>query len=69
MRLIFAISFCLSLLTIDLVSAQSTRNASYRVEVGKPHPDFVFPDIKTGKATRLSDFRGKKILLIHFASW
>ena len=41
----------------------------YRPTVGEVHPDFVFPNIETGKPVRLSDFRGKKVLLLHFASW
>jgi hypothetical protein len=31
-------------------------------------PDFTLPDLQ-GKAHRLSDFRGKKILLVTWASW
>ncbi|MBI3853814.1 MAG: redoxin domain-containing protein [Verrucomicrobia bacterium] len=31
-------------------------------------PDFTLPDLK-GKAHSLSDFRGKKVLLITWASW
>jgi hypothetical protein len=31
-------------------------------------PDFALPDLK-GKLHRLSDFRGKKILLVTWASW
>ena len=37
--------------------------------VGQRHPDFTLPDIADGKAKSLSDFRGKKVLLIQFASW
>ena len=33
------------------------------------HPDFVFPAIGDGRPIALSDFRGKKILLIKPASW
>ena len=36
--------------------------------VGEAYPDFVLPDLD-GKETRLSDFRGKKVFLFHFASW
>lgn len=43
--------------------------SSYPPEVGDAHPDFVLPEIGTGEAVSLSQFRGKKILLIHFASW
>ena len=37
--------------------------------VGERHPDFTLADIATGKPVSLSDFRGKKILLMQFASW
>ena len=36
---------------------------------GEPAADFVLPNIQDGKQLRLSDYRGKKVLLIHFASW
>ncbi|HUT33655.1 MAG TPA: hypothetical protein VNE39_09260 [Planctomycetota bacterium] len=42
---------------------------SYAPEVGKRHPDFMLPRIDDRKPVSLSDFRGKKVLLIHFASW
>ena len=35
---------------------------------GQVHPDFSLPDLD-GKLTRLSSFRGRKVLLFHFASW
>ncbi len=37
--------------------------------VGERHPDFTLADIATGKPVSLSDFRGKKVLLLQFASW
>lgn len=37
-------------------------------KAGQMHPDFILPNIEGG-FTRLSDFRGKKVLLFHFASW
>ena len=33
-----------------------------------PHPDFLLQTLD-GKPGRLSDFRGKPVLLFHFASW
>lgn len=48
--------------------ARAGETAYSRIEVGSPHPDFVLPTIDGGYA-RLSDYRGKKVLLIHFASW
>ena len=34
------------------------------------HPDFILPSIDDPKETiQLSEYRGKKVLLLHFASW
>ncbi len=38
-------------------------------KTGQRHVEFTLPDIETGKPVSLSDFRGKKVLLIQFASW
>lgn len=37
--------------------------------VGERHPDFALPELATGKPKSLSNYRGKKVLLIQFASW
>lgn len=37
-------------------------------QVGQMYPDFLLPKLDGGFG-RLSDYRGKKVLLIHFASW
>jgi peroxiredoxin len=39
-----------------------------RLAIGNEAPDFVQPDV-SGKALRLSDFRGKYVLLDFWASW
>ena len=36
--------------------------------VGQMYPDFRLPKLD-GSFGRLSDYRGHKVLLIHFASW
>jgi hypothetical protein len=41
----------------------------YSPKVGQRHPDFTLADIATGKPVSLSDYRGKKVVLIQFASW
>ncbi len=41
----------------------------YAPRVGQPHPDFTLPTISDGKPVSLAQFRGKKVLLIHYASW
>ena len=44
-------------------------DGTYQPVVGQPHPQVKLPRIDTRDAVSLSDFRGKKVLLIHFASW
>ena len=41
----------------------------YAPRVGQPHPDFTLPSIVDGEPVSLSQFRGRKVLLIHLASW
>ena len=43
--------------------------AGYDPKVGERHAEFTQPDINSGKPVSLADFRGKKVLLIQFASW
>jgi hypothetical protein len=52
-----------------LATAKPLQAAPYAPKVGQRHPDFTLPNIASGKPVSLSDFRGKKVLLIHFASW
>ena len=40
-----------------------------KVVVGQPYPDILLPRIDTREPVTLSQFRGKKVLLIQFASW
>ncbi|MEE8452089.1 MAG: hypothetical protein V3R99_09250 [Thermoguttaceae bacterium] len=41
----------------------------YRPQIGRLHPDFTLPKLADGSPVSLSQFRGRKVLLIHFASW
>jgi hypothetical protein len=52
-----------------LLQVAATSAAPYAPRAGQPHPDFTLPNIADGKPVSLSDFRGKKVLLIQFASW
>ncbi len=53
-----------------LVSLPSSICAdNYSPRVGEQHPDFTLPTIDDGRAISLEQFRGKKVLLIQFASW
>ena len=58
-------------ITFALLSPQSTYSqaARYAPVAGELHADFSLPSIEDRKAIKLSDFRGKKLLLFHFASW
>jgi hypothetical protein len=49
--------------------APSGTAAPYEPKVGQRHADFTLPEIHTGEPVALSDFRGKKVLLVQFASW
>jgi hypothetical protein len=47
----------------------SSHAAGYSPQVGQLHPDFTLPGIVDSEPVSLSQFRGRKVLLIHFASW
>lgn len=57
------------LFTICAVNALVAAADPYRPQVGERHFDFTLPRIDDGQPVSLSDFRGRKVLLIHFASW
>jgi hypothetical protein len=56
-------------LALAAALAPASPAEGYGPKVGQRHADFTLADIHTGKPTSLSDFRGKKVLLIQFASW
>jgi peroxiredoxin len=49
---------------ISNVKAQSVAG----IQLGNIHPDFTLPDLQ-GRPVRLSDYRGKKLLIFMWASW
>ena len=61
----------LALATCGMIlgSTSGDSAASYAPKVGERHPDFTLPTIGDRTPTSLSNFRGKKVLLIQFASW
>jgi len=61
--LLFAGILALSALSVPAPAAP------YAPRVGQLHPDFTLPRIDNRQPVSLSQFRGKKVLLIHFASW
>jgi hypothetical protein len=59
--------FSLALLLTALAGADLAGAAP--PNVGDRHSNFTLANIADGKPVSLSDFRGKKVLLIQFASW
>ncbi len=47
---------------------EEARYQRERLNIGKPAPDFTYPDIN-GKEVSLSDFKGKVVLIDFWASW
>jgi hypothetical protein len=41
----------------------------YPPRVGQPHPNFTLPNIEDRAPVSLASYRGRKVLLIQFASW
>ena len=64
-RLTLALAAC----GMILGSTTQASAASYAPKVGERHPDFTLPTIGDRAPISLSSFRGKKVLLIQFASW
>ena len=50
----------------NLLSQEANK---YSPKVGQLHPEFIMPSIADDSPIKLSDFAGKKVLLINFASW
>lgn len=43
--------------------------ATEQIGVGSVMPEFELPSIADGRAVRLSEYRGKKVILFMWASW
>lgn len=52
-----------------MLGSTSRAAAPYAPKVGQRHLDFTLPTIAGRAPVSLSSFRGKKVLLIQFASW
>ena len=68
MSRILAILMCLGLLFLVNVPADEKKKAGFGTGKGEFFPDIKFPTLD-GEQASLADYRGKKVLLIHFASW
>lgn len=62
-------SYALLAATVAVPTLSATgEEPTVGTQVGQMYPDFMLPSLDGGFG-RLSDYRGKKVLLIHFASW
>lgn len=64
--------FAASLLTLALCAVSAPQASSEPVTqwvVGAPAPHIHLPEISSGAAIDLARYRGKKVLLVEFASW
>jgi len=52
----------------DVIKAARTWGPAYQSWYGKTAPDFTLTDI-TGKQHKLSDYRGKNVLLVFWGTW
>lgn len=53
----------------DAQRRRGQQRQRYPIPVGATHPDFKLPNVQDGNPISLSDYRGKKVVLVHFASW
>lgn len=52
-----------------VMAAAPTAADTYSPRVGEQHPEFTLPAIDDGRPLSLAGYRGRKVLLIQFASW
>lgn len=52
----------------DIIKAARTWGPAYQSWYGKPAPDFTLKDL-AGKDHKLSDYRGKTVVLVFWATW
>ena len=65
---LFCMGTCLKAQTLQPEEDLDPQYAADLIAVGQPVPDFTLKDID-GKNVSLSDFRGKTVLLLFWASW
>ena len=54
---------------VSLLAVLMVASSVQSTQVGERHPDFMLPTIEEDGFGGLVQYRGKKVLLINFASW
>jgi len=57
---------CLTLICLMMLISSA---GGQGLHVGQPFPDIRLPSLANGRPLSISHFRGKKVLLMIFASW
>ena len=63
------IGLCLAVSTGAFAQSSDSSRPQIGRQEGNVHPQIVLPSLDGTKTYAISDFRGKKVLLIQFASW
>lgn len=60
----------LSLIFLAAAGAAFSTDTAMRIRIGEKAPEFRLPDLMTGKMISLSEFKGRKVVMIEFwATW
>jgi hypothetical protein len=52
-----------------LVAVGPVVSFAQELKIGEPAPDFALPSLDGQQTIRLSDFRGRRVLIFTWASW
>lgn len=60
----------LAVLAIAIPSVSRAQDTAMRIKIGERAPEFKLKDVMTGKVVALSQFQGKKVVMLEFwATW
>lgn len=65
----FSASLLLGVLPVPGTAPSEGTLPDYGTDVGDRHPPIVLPSLDGNRTLSLSQFAGKKVLLVQFASW
>jgi hypothetical protein len=63
----FSVVACAAAVMLASTTLGAPQGAPWKV--GQPAPHVHLPDIRTGEAIDLAQYRGRKVLIAEFASW
>ncbi len=69
LTLLMAVTSLVSSVVVCASLPTSAIADDYAPQLGAQHINFTLPTIDDGRPVSLEQFRGKKVLLIQFASW